>query len=298
MRGWDRMTGYCGLASLRVGCPEPDPLHTKKEDAMPKVRQEEVKTDRDAGPRSLTRLLGIFDVLAHSPNGLSLAELNVLLESPKSSLLNLLRPLVAEGFLVHSDSTYRLGPSIFRLSSHVLSAWNFPKLVRPFMQELVELTEETVLLSVLNLEAEVMTYVEIIPSPRPIRYQISVGTTRSIYASTAGRLLLAYSDKKWRDEYMSSVEFRTKLAAPLTRASLKREVEQIQKDGYSSSIDVYAKGLAAVAAPLFDADGNCIAALNIAGPSERFRADLDSLIKAVRTVASKASGSVPGRTAD
>ena len=46
------------------------------------------------GPRSLTRLLGLFDVLAKSKDGMTLAELNQALKSPKSSLLNLLRPLV------------------------------------------------------------------------------------------------------------------------------------------------------------------------------------------------------------
>ncbi len=84
--------------------------------------------DRDVtGPRSLTRLLGLFDVLSMTPDGMSLAELNVTLESPKSSLLNLLRPLVAEGYLIHSAGQYRLGPSIFRLAASVMSAWNFPR---------------------------------------------------------------------------------------------------------------------------------------------------------------------------
>lgn len=262
---------------------------------MPRSRQEDVvpERDRDAGPRSLARLLGIFDVLAQSRNGMSLAELNVALSSPKSSLLNLLRPLVAEGYLVHADGCYRIGPAMFRLASHVLSAWNFPRLVRPFMEELSERTEETVLLSVLNREAEVMTYVEIIPSPRPIRYQIAVGTTRPVYANSAGRLLLAYDDKQWREQYIANVEFKTKLNVAITRASLKREIEQIRREGVSVAIDVYAKGLASIAAPLFDADGRCVAALNIAGPSDRFQQELDTLVAAVKDVAAKASGAVP-----
>src|SRR5215207_7679196 len=119
--------------------------------------------ERDnTGPRSLTRLLGLFDVLSLTQNGMSLAELSATLASPKSSLLNLLRPLVAEGYLIHADGSYRIGPSIIRLSASVMSAWNFPKMIRPFMEELVERTGETVLLGVLNKEAEVLAYTEII----------------------------------------------------------------------------------------------------------------------------------------
>jgi len=51
-------------------------------------------------------------------------------------------------------------------------------------------------------------------------------------------------------------------------------------------------GLAAVAAPVFDGEGRCIASLNIAGPSDRFRNDLDSLKAIVQEVAAKASGAV------
>ena len=251
--------------------------------------------DREVtGPRSLARLLGLFDVLSLMPNGMSLAELNVTLETPKSSLLNLLRPLVAEGYLIHSAGVYRLGPSIFRLAASVMSAWNFPKMIRPFMEELVERTGETALLSVLNRESEVLTYVEIIDSPHPVRYQIPVGTTRPIYASTAGRLLLAYTEKSWRDPYVTSVAFKVKTAIPITRASLTRELDKIRSDGVSSSIDGYSVGLAAIAAPVFDGEGKCIASLNIAGPSDRFRKELDTLRAIVKEVAAKASGVVGG----
>ena len=248
------------------------------------------------GPRSLTRLLGLFDVLSLSPDGMSLAELNVTLESPKSSLLNLLRPLVAEGYLIHSSGMYRLGPSIFRLAASVMSAWNFPKMIRPFMEDLCARTGETVLLGVLNREAEVLTYVEIIDSPHPIRYQIPVGTTRPLYASSAGRLLLAYADKPWRDAYLASVQFKVKTAIPVTRALLAREFEKIRGEGASTSLDNYMIGLAAIAAPVFDGDGRCIASLNIAGPSDRFRNELDSLKAVVKEVAARASG-VVGRVA-
>jgi IclR family acetate operon transcriptional repressor len=249
--------------------------------------------ERDVtGPRSLTRLLGLFDVLSMSPDGMSLAELNVTLESPKSSLLNLLRPLVAEGYLIHSSGIYRLGPSIFRLAAGVMSAWNFPKLIRPFMEELCTRTEESVLLSVLNPEAEVMTYVEIIDSPHPVRYHIPVGTTRPLYASSAGRLLLAFADKRWRDSYVATVQFKTKTAVPVTRPLLARELERVRAEGVSVALDTYMVGLAAVAAPVFDAEGRCIAALNIAGPSDRFRDELESLKGVVKEVAARASGAV------
>ncbi|ROZ69226.1 IclR family transcriptional regulator [Ramlibacter sp. WS9] len=266
--------------------PEEPPMPPKKE-------TEAAAPERDvSGPRSLTRLLGLFGVLSQSANGMTLAELSVSLESPKSSLLNLLRPLVAEGYLIHGAGSYKLGPSIYRLSAGVMSAWNFPNIIRPFMEELSARTEETVLLGVMNNEAEALTYVEIIDSPHPVRYQIPVGTTRPLYASAAGRLLLAFSDKKWLDSYLSSVVFKAKTAIPISRGALRQELEKVRQEGVSWSIDGYMKGLSAVAGPVFDASGRCVASLNIAGPSERFRSELDFLKATVKEVTNKASGVV------
>ncbi|MDR5804874.1 IclR family transcriptional regulator [Caballeronia sp. LZ001] len=246
----------------------------------------------NSGPRSLTRLLGMFDVLSQAREGLSLAELSIALESPKSSLLNLLRPLVAEGYLSHSGGMYRLGPSIFRLAAGVMTAWNFPKQIRPFMEDLSQRTEETIMLGVMVPEAEVITYVEILESPHPIRYQVPVGTSRPLYASSAGRLLLAYADRDWVRRYLATVVFKQNMAVTYTRPMLTREIATIRGEGVASSFDVYMKGLASVAAPVFDANGKCIASLNVAGPTDRFRAEFDFLKSVVKEVASKASGMV------
>ena len=114
--------------------------------------------DRDAsGPRSLMRVLRTFALLSRAPQGISLSELTAALDTPKSSLLNLVRPLVAEGYLINEGGVYRLGPAVFRMSAAVLSAWNVAKTIRPFMEELSQRTQETVLLGVLNQEAGVLT---------------------------------------------------------------------------------------------------------------------------------------------
>ena len=172
---------------------------------------------RMGGPRSLTRILGLFEVLSGTNAGMSLTELSETLGSPKSSLLHLLRPLVSEGYLTHENGIYRLGASLYRLAAGVLANWDFPRLVRPFMAELAQRTGETALLGVLNREAESLTYVEIIDGPHPIRYHIPVGTTRTLYASAAGRLLLAYADRDWCRSYLASVIFKVRTAAPMTR---------------------------------------------------------------------------------
>jgi DNA-binding IclR family transcriptional regulator len=270
----------------------PDPLvfslaRTQADAAAPNDREV-------AGPRSLMRVLGMFDALSRASQGMGLSELSQVLGTPKSSLLNLLRPLVADGYLVNDRGRYRLGGAAFRLCAGVQAAWNFNKVVRPFMEELSRRTEETVLLGVPDRDTGVITYVEVIDSPHPVRYQIAPGTTRPLYASCAGRLLLAYSQPQWREDYLGTVAIRARTAAPITRTWLREALQQIRRDGVAWAIDRYLDGLASVAAPLLDADGHCLASLSIAGPSSRFKADLGNLIATVQDAAGRASGVVGG----
>ena len=257
------------------------------------VKNPAVKTSEPevAGPRSLTRLLGLFDALASKRDGLTLAELNGVLESPKSSLLNLLRPLVAEGYLLHSQGLYRLGPTAFRLAAHIMSAWHFSKLSRPYLEELAARSHESVYIGVLDREAQVITYVDAIDSSHSVRYAITVGTTRPMYCTAAGRVLLAYADAKFLDKYLRSVKFvRGTEHTVADRDELLKKLEKVRRTRLSTSVGELFEGSAAIAAPIFGADGQVIAAMAIGAPADRFESDLPRLREVISDVAARLSG--------
>ena len=62
--------------------------------------------------------------------------------------------------------------------------------------------------------------------------------------------------------------------------------------GVAVSLDRHIIGVSALAAPVFDAERHCVAALTIAGPTERFRAALDPLANTLKEVAGRASGAI------
>jgi DNA-binding IclR family transcriptional regulator len=243
-----------------------------------------------SGPRSLTRLLGIFDVLAKSPDGMSLAELNVALESPKSSLLNLLRPLVAEGFLMHDAGRYRLGPSIFRLSAGVMAAWNFSKLLHPFLVELSKSTNETAYIGVLDVEHKEITYVDVIESEQSVRYSMHIGLRRPLYCTAAGRVLLAHAPEAFVADYMKSVKLERRTPQTIvTKKALRDELDHILETGLSVSRGELLPDSAGVSSPIFGPNGNVIAAIALGAPLERFDRERPQLEKHMLRVAQRAS---------
>lgn len=100
------------------------------------------------GPRSLTRIMAIFDLVAQSDRRMTLSELSSALDCPKSSLLVLLRPLTERGYLMREKDTYFLGPRIFQFAQTILTNHPFESVLRGVMSDLVSQTGETALFAV------------------------------------------------------------------------------------------------------------------------------------------------------
>lgn len=259
---------------------------------MPRNGQIKLGSNEVTGPRSLTRLLGLFDVLAKAKDGMTLAELNQALQSPKSSLLNLLRPLVSDGYLACDNGRYRLGPSIFRLAANIISVWNFSSTMRPYLEELAERSEESVYIGVLEKVGGVITYVDAIESPQSVRFSVPIGAARPLYSTAAGRVLLAFGDQEWVENYLRN----TKITAytPYTissRKALREELEKIRRTRISVSLGETFPESGAISAPIFGADAKLIAAIAVGAPVTRLEPRLAELRPIITEIASRASGS-------
>jgi IclR family acetate operon transcriptional repressor len=258
---------------------------------MPKNTSDRAGPREVTGPRSLTRLLGLFDALAKSGDGLTLAELNSLLESPKSSLLNLLRPLVAEGYLNHDNGRYRLGPTIFRLAGNIMSVWNFSNVIRPYLEELAQRSHESVYVGVLDRAGRTITYVDSIDSPHAVRYSVPIGGVRPLYCTAAGRILLAFADPEFQEDYLRTTRLEAQTERTLTtRKGLRAELDKVAGARVSVSIGEMFPESAAIAAPIMGANGKIVAAMAIGAPSQRLQPKLNVLIPIISDIATRASG--------
>lgn len=187
-------------------------------------------------PRTLRRLLEIFDAIARVPEDLSLADLSALVKSPKGSLLTLLRPLSSDGYLIHKNSRYNLGREIFALANTILSARKLNALMRALMQEVRLHSNETVILATLDAENESVTDVDVLESNQLIRYSVSAGATRPLHTSAAGQLLLAYQDGRWSDRYLKTAKLERLVEKTFTGVkTLRQKLEPIRKEGFRSA---------------------------------------------------------------
>jgi IclR family transcriptional regulator, acetate operon repressor len=241
--------------------------------------------------RSATRLVALFEALAKSEEGVSLAELSVTIGAPKSSLLGILRSMVALGYMEHGHGLYRLGPKSFRLAADILAIRRFPNLVRPILQDLAMKSGETVFLVVLDRLAQRVTYADIIDSANPVRYTVPTGTTRPLYVSAGGQMLLAYQEPAWVDSYIRATRLEPLTPHTITDPKQLRErLAAIRREGFAISLGETVPGAAGLAVPIFNADGSVAAGLLIGAPIDRFEQELPELKRLLREATTRISG--------
>ncbi len=258
--------------------------------------------DRAANaPQSVTRVIRILEALCASSRPLSLAELSRLLDAPKSSLAALLRGLAEENFVVAGDGAWRLGPGAFGLGSALLEGrrrFQTSDLVRDGMRRLAERSSETVLFAVPDDDGETMTYVDTIESPKAVRFAVSIGDRRPLYATAGGRALLAAGSDQALRTYLDRLKpERLTDRTETAKRRLAEAVAAARESGVAQTVDQMAEGVTGTAAVIHDAAGKVVGALIVAAPSARLQDRLPVLAKLVREEAAAIARSLGYRGA-
>lgn len=243
------------------------------------------------GPLSVARVMDILGHLARHKQGQSLAQISAELRAPKTSLFDLLRGLEKSGYVLRTKrGVYALGPATISFAARVLGNRDLVELAHSFLEELVERTGETALLSAFAENGRLAAYLDKVESANAVRYTVPLGERRELYCTASGKALLAWSDPAWIADYLDSEPLEAFTARTIVaREPLLEELEKIRRQGYASTRDEKLVGASAVAAPVFGPDGRLLAALVVAGPSERMRASRRATAETVKDAAARLS---------
>ncbi len=234
----------------------------------------------DGAPMALARVLRTLRLLADEPDGSTLAQLMIQLGAPKTSVHSLLRGLMATGYVQRFGAAYRLGPEAFVLGAALVGARSLAIMATPFLADARAQSGESVLLAVIDRAAGRLTYTQIVESHKPVRYTVPVGTTRPLFASSAGRVLLAFQDDAWRRDYLKTADLRALTDRTVTnRRQLARILDGVRAAGFASTIGEVTPDVAGFAAPIFEPNGQVNTALIVAAPIERGRAAAERLTR-------------------
>lgn len=250
----------------------------------------------------LARDVQILDLLAgeeaQREGGLRVLRIAELLGRDKAAVSRALATLADAGLLSRDPErlTYHLGPRLFALAARTGEAALIQR-ARPVLRQMVHSTRETTHLCVLR-GGNVLTLLSEL-SPHEVGTSGWAGTTTAAWRTPSGRVLISDWDRSSVDSWYTAHGHDAALVNPhepripgsftvLDRpapdslvvrdlASLHKELDRIRARGFATSDEELEQGVVAASAPVWDAAGQVVAALNVSAPKSRLGKRLEEL---------------------
>jgi len=226
--------------------------------------------------QSLTRGLTLLELIADSHGSVALTELAQQAGLPNSTTHRLLSTMQQQGFVrqVGDLGLWTIGAHAFVVGSSFLQSRNLLALVHPVLRSLMEASGETVNLAVLDLSDHQAVIIDQVQCSQLMRMSAPIGGKLPMHASGAGKAFLAHLS----DEQVTALLHQKGLhyytpKTLMSPQSLKENLAQVRKAGFSFDDEEHALGLRCVAAPIYDEHGEAFAALSISGPIARMTDD-------------------------
>ncbi|WP_107440201.1 IclR family transcriptional regulator domain-containing protein [Streptomyces sp. 142MFCol3.1] len=221
--------------------------------------------ERGRGPdfiEALARGLNVIKAFDASAPVMSMSELAASTGLARPTVRRILLTLEELGYIRSRGQGFSLTPRVVELGMSYVHSMGLWEIARPHMEELVAKTGESS--SIAQLDGSDIMYVSRVAVPKIVALRVVIGTRFPAAATSLGKVLLAY---------LPPAEVESLLAEPSRAGVVARrtpplpdllaELEQIRAQGWAITDQDLAAGIRSVAAPLRDASGAVIAALNV-----------------------------------
>lgn len=238
---------------------------------------------------ALERTFAVIDYISKAPKGVSFSDIVKDLDAPKASIFRILHTLENYSWIEKTGDRYRLSYMFIHYGMLILSRRDLAKVARPHLQRLMEDLGETAHLAVLSGKKSML--MAVCESTNHIKLSSPVGTLLPLNCTSHGKIFLTYSVDEPLETFLDGVELvRNTSRSIVTIEGLKEETERIRKRGYSlDDLEVF-DDVRCCAAPVFDGDGRCIAAVGITATRVRFPSSLiEEISQKVRSTAAEVS---------
>ena len=221
--------------------------------------------------KSLVKAIRLLKLLSLNNGGLSVNEMITALGFHRSSIQRILATFEAEGFLQRTDrpnSVYRLGAELLILGRTAVDNMGLERIARPHLERLVNLTQESAHLYVLEcFHAFCISSVE---TSRSVRLVTSTGQNVPLHCTGVGKILLSGMNGEEVDAVIVNEGLpRITENTICDRDQIMEELANIRREGLAYDNGEFESGVRCIAAPVYNSDGQVIAAMSVNGPSYR-----------------------------
>jgi DNA-binding IclR family transcriptional regulator len=220
---------------------------------------------------AVDRAINILTAFTHTQPDLKLSEVVDKTGLPKATAYRMLSNLCARHMcqLDRTTGRYSLGYEVLKMADIRRQQINYRQLALPAMQELRDVSNETIVLSVRDGDDRVnVDYVE---SRDPLRRVPEPGRRAPLYSGAASKAFMSVMSDDEIDSYLARTQLEKRGPNTITDTDeLRRTIVKNRADGYSESRGEQTPQGNAIAAPVFDNTGHAVFVISISYVDARF----------------------------
>ncbi len=219
---------------------------------------------------NLQNAVVLIELLSASKEGFTLPEMVERMGVPKTTLFRITNTLQINNFLYRDEETnrFRLTRKFLRIGLSAMGEQSIIEKSLAPMRELRDEIKETVLLGALIEDNAVL--LEQTMGTHPFTFYVKPGKNFILHASVPGKILLAYSNESEKERILSKMTFDKFNERTITSIdAFRKEMDQVRNLGYATDCAEEIDGVHCVGAPIFDQNGEILAAIWTTGPSGR-----------------------------
>ena len=224
------------------------------------------RVSANPGIKVIARAADILRLLRTETGGLSLGQIALQVNLPRSTVQRIVSALAAEGFISTRKGSggIRLGPEIQSLAQAASSGMK--DRLRPIMKKISVTTGETVDLAV--VEGGRMLFIDQIVGSQRLRAVSSIGETFPMTTTANGKAALACMEKDEAAD-LAAAEFSALGGTAKPFAEFLAEIDEIRRGELARDENEHTEGICALGFAVRDPGGD-VFALSTPVPSSRY----------------------------
>ncbi|HET9201847.1 MAG TPA: IclR family transcriptional regulator C-terminal domain-containing protein [Acidimicrobiia bacterium] len=212
--------------------------------------------------QSLERGLAVINTFSREHPAPTLSEMAQMTGLTRATARRVLLTLVELGYVEQDGRTFSLTPRVLDLGYSYLSSFHILELAQGPMERLVEQVRESSSMSI--LDGSDVVYVARVPTKRIMTISLALGSRLPAYPTSMGRVLLAGLSDSEIDEYIARTDLVKLTENTVTDSVRFRAIlMKVRAQGHALVDQELEEGVRSLAAPILDARGHVMAAMNV-----------------------------------
>ena len=246
---------------------------------------------------SVIKAFEILKALSDTSEGMGISSLSRKLGIGKSTVHGITAAMEELGVVIRDRRTkrFRAGFTLFELVRKALTSLELARVSRKPMEILVEKTEETAFLGVLNRDH--VTIVEAVDSPKEFKVTAPRGTRLSLRAGAVGKIFLANMERAEALGILREKGLKSYTPHSITEVGrYVEELDRVAEKGYAMDDGEYLMGVTAIAAAIRVEDLPLSALWSVAFSSSLTKENRDQIIVQVKRAANTIESTLRRKT--